>query len=299
MYKKKDIKVKPIYLFGATGLLGTNIVMELQKQGHSVNILNSRDLDLSLIKTDAIVILATPPNVSNQLIISLKQHQYENKVVLTVIDCSSAKRMNSFWFYYMISNQNLLSQKIAHNQRNAQLITHPGCFASGMHYILEPIISYLTDEPHLNFVGLSGYSAGGTDYINEHTKLVALNNVHSHLEEIKYYYMLKDTVLFTPIVIDEARGQMVSLKLAKSQLKLGQSLVSAYNEYYSGINHLIKVNIINNTDKLNSLTVNQFAYKEDVSIYCYEHEAYYEIVVGYDNIFVCVKPISQLISKLM
>lgn len=290
--------MRSIYLYGVGGLLGTNLYNSLIKEGLSIISMNSRHPDFDSIEDNSIILLTTPPTVSHQLIISLKQYQAIKGYSLTIIDCSSSKRMNSLWLYYMISNQSLISKKNS-NQRNMQLITRPGCFASGMHYILEPIITYLSEAPHLNFVGITGYSAGGIEYINENTKLVALNNVHSHLEEIKYYYMLRDTVLFTPIVTDEVRGQIVSLKLAKSQLKLEQSILSVYQQYYSEVNQLIRVNVIDSTDKINSLTVREFGYREDISIYCYEHEHYYEIVAGYDNIFVCVNPICNLIKQII
>jgi N-acetyl-gamma-glutamyl-phosphate reductase len=135
-----------------------------------------------------------------------------------IIDASTAHRTASGWEFGF--------PELAAGQReavkNAQRVSNPGCYATGVIAILRPLVDAgLIPPGHpLTLPSVSGYSGGGRSMIEAYEagtapafETYALGLKHKHLPEIMKYTRLTRRPVFIPSVGNFAQGMLVQLPL--------------------------------------------------------------------------------------
>ncbi len=215
------MKVKKIGLIGGRGYVGQEILKLLanhkflkvtsafssSKIGHVVN--NEYDKNLiykeiaidkiNLVDEDA-YILALQNNESHQYVDLILKHN-SNAII---IDISSDHRFDNEWDYRV--------PELSSSQRSLR-ISNPGCYATAMQLMLEPIKELLEEPVH--FFGISGYSGAGASPNKRNNLKTLKDNIlpyslvsHLHEQEVKVNSYPK--VLFTPHVGNFFRGMLIT-----------------------------------------------------------------------------------------
>jgi N-acetyl-gamma-glutamyl-phosphate reductase len=161
-----------------------------------------------------------------------------------IIDASSAYRTHPEWVYGFPEISEVQRDLIS----KANLVTNPGCFATGAISILRPLVDESLIDPaqtHTVF-GVSGYTGGGKKLIERHDTadeafkadnafgLYSVNSMHKHVPEIKKHAGLVATPIFMPNVISQPRGMIVSVPFNRASLDGDISDVhNMLEEFYS------------------------------------------------------------------
>ena len=162
-----------------------------------------------------------------------------------VIDASSAHRVADGWAYGFAELEPGHPERIAAASR----VANPGCWPQGAIATLRPLItaSLVPADLHLNVNGISGYSGGGRQMIEDYVAQGDAANAfmpygltfkHKHLPELKTYAGLARTPLFQPAVGNFAQGMLVTVPLFLDQLApgtTGRMLHAAIADYYSSM----------------------------------------------------------------
>ena len=159
-----------------------------------------------------------------------------------IIDASTAHRTASGWEFGF--------PELAAGQReavkNAQRVSNPGCYATGVIAILRPLVDAgLIPPGHpLTLPSISGYSGGGRSMIEAYEagtapafETYALGLKHKHLPEIMKYTRLTRRPVFIPSVGNFAQGMLVQLPLDLDFLPgkpTAQDLHDALARHYAG-----------------------------------------------------------------
>ena len=145
----------------------------------------------------------------------------------SVIDASTAHRVNPEWTYGIPE----LDGK-RESIRTAKRVANPGCYPTSVILFLEPLISggILEQTAPITIHALSGYSGGGRTLIERwedstgglptlpYEAPYALDRVHKHIPEMKYYTGLTEDPQFVPAVGAFHSGMRVQIPLPKSLL---------------------------------------------------------------------------------
>lgn len=229
------------------------------------------------IKEADIAILCLPEDISFKTCEDLKE------IDTIIIDASTIHRTLPGWTYgFEELNQNQINVIT-----NSKRIATPGCFATGMMAILNPIKDYLNQDMPLMIQGVTGYSAGGKKTIQKqietpiHFRSTNLNREHIHLVEIKHWLNLQNPIAFNPSVSSFERGQMVSLTLFQSHLDINiDSSLLAYQNFYKNFDNISIIENFNSQiipEKMNG--------RDDLEIYISKPSKEYIIVSAiYDNL---------------
>ena len=153
-----------------------------------------------------------------------------------IIDTSTAHRTADGWEYGFPELEGRRARLA-----QAKRIANPGCHASGLVALVEPLVRaglVAADEPLCAF-SLTGYSGGGkkmiADYEEARTPLhfggrqYALGQAHKHLPEMVKVCELKAAPCFSPIVVPHLSGMEVTVQLFGKDLS---AIKDCYRSYY-------------------------------------------------------------------
>ncbi|MBV1701658.1 MAG: N-acetyl-gamma-glutamyl-phosphate reductase [Hyphomicrobiales bacterium] len=166
-----------------------------------------------------------------------------------LLDASSAHRVAPGWTYGLPELTAGQAAAIAH----AQLVSNPGCYATGAIALLRPLVEagLIPADHALSINAVSGYTGGGKAMIAEYEagrapafELYALGRIHKHLPEITVHSGLKRAPVFVPSVGNFAQGMLVSIPLDLGALGGVQArdIAGAYKVHYpaGGVIRLIE-----------------------------------------------------------
>ncbi len=209
-----------VFIVGHEGTTGLRIHERLSGR-EDIQLLSIADEDrkdmskIAAIAADAeIIFLCLPDAASMEVVEATKDLNCK------IIDASTAFRTHPNWAYGFPELGADYKEKIATNR----YIANPGCHASGMIAILEPLIVagvVLSDYP-VSIFSLTGYSGGGKKMIGQYesddkeTALYAprqygLGQAHKHMKEVVHICKLAHPPIFAPIVDDYYSGMEVSI----------------------------------------------------------------------------------------
>lgn len=267
--------------YGTAGLCLKEKLLQLQNripfEFISISNPKSETERYQAIKEADIAILCLPEDISFKTCEDLKE------IDTIIIDASTIHRTLPGWTYgFEELNQNQMNVI-----KNSKRIANPGCFATGMMAILNPIKDYLNQNMPLMIQGVTGYSAGGKKIIQKqietpiHFRSTNLNREHIHLVEIKHWLNLQNPIAFNPSVSSFERGQMVSLTLFQSHLDINiDSSLLAYQNFYKNFDNISIIENFNSQiipEKMNG--------RDDLEIYISKPSKEYIIVSAiYDNL---------------
>lgn len=152
---------------------------------------------------------------------------------VTVIDASTAHRINPDWAYGFAELSAAHRAAIANGKR----IANPGCHASGFIALVYPLVAagILPKDYPIACHSLTGYSGGGKKMIAEYEntdrdpeldspRQYGLPQMHKHLPEMQHVCSLAQPPLFSPIVSDFYAGMEVTVPLHAKYLNGSVSL---------------------------------------------------------------------------
>ncbi|MDB6179236.1 N-acetyl-gamma-glutamyl-phosphate reductase [Paracoccus sp. Z330] len=156
-----------------------------------------------------------------------------------LIDASSAHRVHGDWVYGFPELSSEMRDQIA----DAQLVSNPGCYATGAIALIAPLIEAgLIDEEELVAINaVSGYTGGGKALIAEYEDgsapahfFYGLTQAHKHIPEIMAHTGLATQPVFSPSVGSFAQGMVVQLPLHLDEERNLRSLFEALADHYDG-----------------------------------------------------------------
>lgn len=145
-----------------------------------------------------------------------------------IIDTSTAHRTNDAWQYGFAELRDF-RRKI----RIARRIANPGCHASGLIALVEPLVEYgvIAPSAHLSAYSLTGYSGGGKKMIAEYEsapgqdfnggRVYALSQAHKHLPEMVKVCALERAPVFSPIIVPHYSGMETVVMLHGDEVRGG------------------------------------------------------------------------------
>lgn len=243
--------MKTIFIDGSTGATGVRLKEYLEPFESNNEVLYSHSgesLENRLIKArqSDITVFCLPEEASKEMVSSLDNYGG------VIIDTSSAYRQSPNWFYAHPSKLDLIDS-------NMKRIANPGCFASGMISMIEPISEILKPSTEMHIFGVTGFSAGGKSLIEKQEKEpitfknTNLGRTHTHESEVSGYFNDKYEVIFTPNVGNFPFGQMVTLSLTK------ENLVKTINESFEMIKKKYEsINYFNVFTNLGSIDIQNY-----------------------------------------
>lgn len=162
-----------------------------------------------------------------------------------IIDTSTAHRTDPSFAYGFPELSPSFEEKI----KNSKRIAVPGCHASGLIALVQPLIAngILSPSARLTCHSVTGYSGGGKKMIGEYEsedrdplftapRQYGLSQEHKHLKEMKAVTGLENAPIFCPIVSDFYSGMVVTVPLFKEDIGgvSPSSLASVYRGLYQG-----------------------------------------------------------------
>ena len=162
-----------------------------------------------------------------------------------VIDASTAHRVAEGWAYGFAEMDSGQTEEIA----KARYVANPGCWPQGLIAAARPLVEarLLPGDYPLSYHGISGYSGGGRQMIEEYEAPgmvasqympYALTFLHKHLPEMQTYGKLNRPPLFEPVVGNFAQGMTTSLPLhldMVADIPTGKELHAALSDFYAAI----------------------------------------------------------------
>jgi len=212
-----------VYIDGSAGTTGLRIQERLANRTDiEVNILDyedRRNLDLRRAATAEadLTILCLPEDAA------IEAAAWAKEANTKVIDSSTAHRVNEEWAFGLPEMTLNQREQIA----NAQNVSNPGCYPTGMILSLRPLIEQglLPKDAPITIHALSGYSGGGKKLIakweEERPDLenlpfespYALHTVHKHIPEMTKFAGLTHDPQFMPSVGPFINGMRLEIPL--------------------------------------------------------------------------------------
>ena len=168
-----------------------------------------------------------------------------------VIDTSTAHRTSDAWEYGF---PELAGRR--ERIRAAKRIANPGCHASGMIALLEPLVSagIVPASAPLAVFSLTGYSGGGKKMIAEYEvpspksevlysggRQYALGQAHKHLPEVVKVCALERAPVFSPIIVPHYSGMETSVMLHGEFVRGGLAAVEeCLRSHYGAGNGVVR-----------------------------------------------------------
>ena len=234
---------KTIGLLGGRGYVGQEIIKLLvnhkhlnitsifssSKAGQSVPLNVGNELlyqDLSLDKIvlsdEDAFILALPNNESQKYVDLIHRHNPQ----AIIIDLSADHRFDQAWEYRVPE----LSETVQSTK-----ISNPGCYASAMQFMLEPLKNILAGPVHL--YGISGYSGAGATPNSRNDQEALQDSIlpyslvsHLHEKEVKAHSYPE--ILFTPHVGNFFRGIMMTGNFILSESMSADEIYNLFVNHY-------------------------------------------------------------------
>ena len=234
---------KTIGLLGGRGYVGQEIIKLLvnhkhlnitsifssSKAGQSVPLNVGNELlyqDLSLDKIvlsdEDAFILALPNNESQNYVDLIHRHNPQ----AIIIDLSADHRFDQAWEYRVPE----LSETVQSTK-----ISNPGCYASAMQFMLEPLKNILAGPVHL--YGISGYSGAGATPNSRNDQEALQDSIlpyslvsHLHEKEVKAHSYPE--ILFTPHVGNFFRGIMMTGNFILSESMSADEIYNLFVNHY-------------------------------------------------------------------
>ena len=234
---------KTIGLLGGRGYVGQEIIKLLvnhkylnitsifssSKVGQSVPLNIGNELlyqDLSLdqivLSDEDAFILALPNNESQNYVDLIHRHNPQ----AIIVDLSADHRFDQAWEYRVPE----LSETVQSTK-----ISNPGCYASAMQFMLEPLKNILAGPVHL--YGISGYSGAGATPNSRNDQEALQDSIlpyslvsHLHEKEVKAHSYPE--ILFTPHVGNFFRGIMMTGNFILSQSMSADEIYNLFVNYY-------------------------------------------------------------------
>ncbi len=277
-----------VFIDGSAGTTGLKILdrLSVRKDISLITLSEERRKDINArkeaINSADIVFLCLPDSASIEAV-SLIENQ-----TVKVIDTSTAHRTNPEWTYGF---PELCGQR--EKIRNSKRIANPGCHASGVIALVNPLIEkgILDKDICLSATSLTGYTGGGKNMIAEYQseqrdflldapRQYGLTQMHKHLPEIKNMCSLNNTPILCPIVASYDRGMQVTIPLFKKDI-MGSidDIKNAYMSIYTG--EVVK---FNNADQGGFLSANSFRGKDSMEVSVFGNEDRIILVSMFDNL---------------
>ena len=237
------MNTKKIGLLGGRGYVGQEIVELLidhkhlninsifssSRAGQPVHFNTGNELlyqDLSLDKIvlfdEDAFILALPNNESQNYVDLIHRHNPQ----AIIIDLSADHRFDQAWEYRVPE----LSETVQSTK-----ISNPGCYASAMQFMLEPLKNILAGPVHL--YGISGYSGAGATPNSRNDQEALQDSIlpyslvsHLHEKEVKAHSYPE--ILFTPHVGNFFRGIMMTGNFILSQSMSADEIYNLFVNHY-------------------------------------------------------------------
>ena len=233
---------KKVFIDGEEGTTGLQIYERLEKHPNievikidpnkRKNLLEKK----KLMKKADLVFLCLPDAASREAV-SIGEELEEECPIF--IDASTAHRTSAMWSYGLPE----LSDEYRNNINKSNLITVPGCYATGSNLIIFPLTKTGLISCSHQFIiqAVSGFSGGGKNLIeyqnnnNSPFFYYGLNLNHKHLPEIKFHCGLENNPIFLPSVANFYQGMIVNLFLTIKDFKKETSffeIESFFSDYY-------------------------------------------------------------------
>ena len=278
-----------VFIDGSAGTTGLRIHERLAERGDlSLLLLSDEDRKnpekrREMLNAADIAFLCLPDAAAIEAVELAK----DSKV--RIIDTSTAHRTNPAWAYGFAELADLRA-KIA----SARLVANPGCHASGVLALIEPLIrnGLLKKDAALAVTSLTGYSGGGNKMIAEYEdaarsplfdapRQYALSQSHKHLPEILTVAGLTVAPAFLPIVADFYSGMEVTVPVFKKDL-LGtvEDIRALYADTFNG--PMVKYNA--EMGEGGFLSAAAFSGRDDMEVGMFGNEERILLVSRFDNL---------------
>ncbi len=234
--------MKKVFIDGSAGTTGLRIRSRLEAR---------RDIELCVLSEELrkdvearrealnaadIVFLCLPDDAAREAV-----GMVENAGTV-VIDTSTAHRVLDGWEYGFPELEGR-RERI----RAAKRIANPGCHASGMIALIEPLVKkgLLKKSAAMSVFSLTGYSGGGKKMIAEYEsaagalhqggRLYGLGQNHKHLPEMVKVCGLEGAPVFCPIIVPSYSGMETMIPLFGADVAgTMEDVKRVYREYYGG-----------------------------------------------------------------
>jgi N-acetyl-gamma-glutamyl-phosphate reductase len=217
-----------VYIDGSAGTTGLQIQERLSDRTDlDVKILPEGDRRDPVIRREAtaaadLTILCLPDDAA------IEAAAWAKESGTKVVDASTAHRVNDDWAFGLPEMTPSQRETI----QNAQLVSNPGCYPTGMILSLRPIIEkgLLSKDAPITIHALSGYSGGGKKLIAKweggqsdlenlpFESPYALHTKHKHVPEMTKYAGLTHEPQFMPSVGPFIKGMRLEIPLHKAVL---------------------------------------------------------------------------------
>lgn len=203
---------------------------------------------------------------------------------VVIIDTSTAHRTAPGWEYGFPELQGR-RDRIARAKR----IANPGCHASGLVALLEPLVreGLLERTRKLDAFSLTGYSGGGkkmiADYESASTPLhlggrqYALGQTHKHLPEVLQVCGLEFAPCFSPIVVPHYSGMEVTVQV--HDVDCARIKACYRNSYASGL-----VSFVEDPSENGLLSSAKFSGRDSMELSVYGCDERCLLIARFDNL---------------
>jgi N-acetyl-gamma-glutamyl-phosphate reductase len=217
-----------VYIDGSAGTTGLRIQERLaNRRDLDVTVLDYEDRRDEKLRREAtaaadLTILCLPDDAA------IEASAWAKESGTKVVDASTAHRVNDEWAFGLPEMTPTQREKI----QNAQNVSNPGCYPTGMILSLRPIIEngLLGKDAPITIHALSGYSGGGKNLIAKweggqpnlenlpFESPYALHTAHKHVPEMTKYAGLTHEPQFMPSVGPFINGMRLEIPLHKAVL---------------------------------------------------------------------------------
>jgi N-acetyl-gamma-glutamyl-phosphate reductase len=217
-----------VYIDGSAGTTGLRIQERLaNRHDLDVTVLDYEDRRDEKLRREAtaaadLTILCLPDDAA------IEASAWAKESGTKVVDASTAHRVNDEWAFGLPEMTIGQREKI----QNAQNVSNPGCYPTGMILSLRPIIEkgLLSEDAPITIHALSGYSGGGKKLIEKweggqpglenlpFESPYALHTAHKHVPEMTKYAGLTHEPQFMPSVGPFINGMRLEIPLHKAVL---------------------------------------------------------------------------------
>ena len=239
------------------------------------------------INESDITILCLPDESAREAICLIENNN------VRLIDASSAHRTDPRFVYGMPE----LSPKHRMDIKNAQLVSNPGCHATGFISLIYPLISsgMLSKNADISAFSLTGYSGGGKrlieqyedknrdDSIYKSVRPYALALAHKHVPEMVMRSTLEKPPNFVPMLGDFYRGMNVCVQMFANQFEKPcdiDKLLEIYTNHYKN-EQFIKINDHNRNGVLYCASQNN---TNNLEIFVYGNKRELVLSATFDNL---------------
>ncbi len=206
-----------------------------------------------------------------------------------IIDTSTAHRTADGWDYGFPELRG--KREII---RNSKRIANPGCHASGVIALVEPLVrsGVVSHDIKLSVFSLTGYSGGGKRMIEEYEtigrnslldapRMYGLGQNHKHLPEIRKVCSLESDPIFCPIVAPYYSGMEVAVMIHSTDCRCKMDEIKElYREYYD-MSSLIR---ISEDDENGFMSASKYSGLDSMGISVTGNEERIVLVARFDNL---------------